>query len=173
MNITFQTVYDQKALRTMARALRKTLRKKHSRRSHVAGWAIAALGLLLSFASGEDGFAVTGKTVLTWLVVAVVIVTLIWEDHINGYFAGKRALPGTKHTMAVFDEEGYTSTNAAGETRWKYENIQTVAETAEYFVFVLNVNHGQAYSKQNMTGGTAEEFRAFLEGKLGKPVEQI
>lgn len=173
MNITFQTVYDQRALRTMARTLRKTVRKKHSRRSHVAGWAIAVLGLLLSLIPAEDGFAVTGKTILTWLVVAVIIVTLIWEDHINGYFAGKRALPGTKHTMATFDEAGYTSFNEAGETRWKYENIQTVAETAEYFVFVLNVNHAQVYDKQNMTGGTAEEFRAFLEEKLGKPVKQV
>ena len=77
MNVTFQTVYDQKALRTMARALRKTVRKKHSRRSHVFGWIVAALGLLLSFLSGEDGFTVTGKTVLTWLVVAVIVVTVV------------------------------------------------------------------------------------------------
>ena len=173
MNVTFQTVYDQKALRTMARALRKTVRKKHSRRSHVFGWIVAALGLLLSFLSGEDGFTVTGKTVLTWLVVAVIVVTLIWEDHLNGYFAGKRALPGTKHTTATFDEEGYTSFNTAGETRWKYENIQRVAETKEYFVFVLNVDHAQVYQKENMSGGTAEEFRSFLEEKLGKSVEQV
>ena len=95
MNITFQTVYDQKALQTMARALRKTVRKKHSRRSHIFGWIVAILGLVLSLLPGEDGFAVTGKTVLTWLIVAVMVVALIWEDRLNGYFAGKRALPGT------------------------------------------------------------------------------
>ena len=173
MNVTFQTVYDRKALRTMARALRKTVRKKHSRRSHVFGWIVAALGLLLSLLPGEDGFAVTGKAVLTWLIVAVIVVTLIWEDRINAYFAGKRALPGTLCTTTTFDEEGYTSTNTAGETRWKYENIQLVAETAEYFAFVLNANHAQVYQKESMTGGTANEFRAFLEEKLGKPVEQI
>ena len=173
MNITFETTYDQKTLCAMARALRKTVRKKHSRRSHAIGWCVAVLGVLLSVLPGEDGFAVTGKTVLTWIVVAVIIVTLIWEDRINGYFAGKRALPGMKVTTATFNEESYTTVNAAGETRWKYENIQTAAETREYFVFVLNVNHGQAYSKQTMTGGTADEFRAFLEEKLGKPVEQV
>lgn len=173
MNITFETTYDQKTLCTMARALRKTVRKKHSRRSHIIGWCIVVLGLLLSLLPGEDGFAVTGKTLLTWLVAAVVAVTLIWEDRINGYFADKRALPGMKVTAAAFDEEGYTTVNEAGETRWKYENIQTVAETAEYFVFILNVNHGQAYRKQSIAGGTAEEFRAFLAEKLGKPVEQI
>jgi len=173
MNITFQTVYDQKALQTMARALRKTVRKRHSRRSHIFGWIVAVMGLVLSLLPGEDGFAITGKSVLTWLVVAVIVAALIWEDQINGYFAGKRALPGTKQTTSSFDEEGYTSVNTAGETRWKYENIQLVAETAEYFVFVLNVNHAQVYQKENMTGGTAEEFRAFLEEKLGKPVERV
>ena len=144
MNITFQTVYDRKALQTMARALRKTVRKKHSCRSHVFGW-----------------------------LVAVIVAALIWEDRLNGYFAGKRALPGTKHTTSTFDEEGYTSTNAAGETRWNYANVYTVAETRDYFVFVLNANHAQVYQKENMTGGTAEEFRAFMEEKLGRPVEQV
>ena len=173
MNITFETTYDQKALCAMARALRKTIRKKHSRRSHAIGWSIVVLGLLLSFVAGESGFVVTGKTVLTWFVVVAVAVTLIWEDRINGYFAGKRALPGMTVTTTTFDEEGYTSVNGAGETRWKYENLQRVAESTEYFVFVLNANHGQAYQKKSMAGGTAEEFRAFLEEKLGKPVEQI
>ena len=173
MNITFQTVYDRKALRTMARALRKTIRKKHSRRSHILGWIIVALGLLLSFLPGENGFVVTGKAVLTWMIVAIMVAALIWEDRINGYFAEKRALPGTKHTAAAFDEEGYTTVNEAGETRWKYENIQMVAETEEYFVFVLNVNHAQAYQKRSIAGGTVEEFRVFLEKKLGKSVEQI
>ena len=173
MNITFQTVYDQKALQTMARALRKTVRKKHSRRSHIVGWIVALLGLLLSFIPGEDGYAVTGKTVLTWLVVAVMVAALIWEDHLNGYFAGKRALPGTKNTTTTFDEEGYTSFNTAGETRWRYANVQLAAETTDYFVFILNVNHAQVYQKENMTGGTADEFRTFLGEKLGKAVEQI
>lgn len=173
MNITFQTVYDRKALQTMARALRKTVRKKHSRRSHVFGWLVAILGLVLSVLPGEDGFVVTGKTILTWLIVAVIVAALIWEDRLNGYFAGKRALPGTKHTTSTFDEEGYTSTNAAGETRWNYANVYTVAETRDYFVFVLNANHAQVYQKENMTGGTADEFRAFMEEKLGKPVKRI
>lgn len=171
--MTFQTVYDQRALRAMAQVLRKTIRKKHSRRSHIFGWIVVVLGILLSFSGGEDGFSITGKVVLTWLAVAVIVIALIWEDHINAYFAGKRALPGTKHTTTVFGEDGYVSSNAAGETRWNYENIQTVAETADYFVFVLNVNHAQVYSKRDVAGGTVEEFRAFMQEKLGKPIVKI
>lgn len=43
MEFTFQTIYNQKELTTMARALRKTLRKKKSRRSHVFGWIAVIL----------------------------------------------------------------------------------------------------------------------------------
>ena len=49
MEFVFETSYDQKGLTAMARGLRKTLRKKKSRRSHVFGWAVVVLGLLLSF----------------------------------------------------------------------------------------------------------------------------
>jgi len=173
MEFVFESVYDQQAVAAMARALRKTVRKKHSRRSHIIGWIVVAAALALSFTTGEDGFAVTGKTVLTWLVVLLMVVTLLFEDAINGYFARKRALPGTEHTTTTFDAEGYSSTNTAGDTRWSYENVQMFAEDVNYFVFVLNVNHAQVYDKRRMSGGTEAEFRAFLQEVAGKTVEKI
>ena len=48
MEFSFETVYDQKAVTAMAHGLRKTIRKKHSRRSHVFGWFVVALTLLLT-----------------------------------------------------------------------------------------------------------------------------
>ena len=47
MEFQFETRYDQKGLTAMARALRKTIRKKSSRRSHIFGWCIVALAILL------------------------------------------------------------------------------------------------------------------------------
>lgn len=35
MEFAFETEYGQKATATMARTLRKTLRRKHNRRSHI------------------------------------------------------------------------------------------------------------------------------------------
>ena len=49
MELTFETTYNQKAMTTMARALRKTVRKKHSRRSQILGWLITVLALLQHF----------------------------------------------------------------------------------------------------------------------------
>ena len=92
MEFKITTAYTQKALRIMAKALRKTSRKKHSRRSHIFGWIVAAFALLMSLPLGES-FVISAKTVVTWLVAAVLIAVLIWEDAINGYMAGKRMLP--------------------------------------------------------------------------------
>ena len=40
MEFTFVTRYDHKGVSTMAKALRKTVRKKKSRRSHIIGVAV-------------------------------------------------------------------------------------------------------------------------------------
>lgn len=173
MEFVFETSYDQKGLTAMARGLRKTLRKKKSRRSHVFGWVVVILGLLLSFNGGDAGFAITFKTVVTWLVVAVMIAALLFEDQMNGFFAGKRILAGSELAVTTFREDGYRSETGAGCTDWSYETVQAIAETGNYFVFLLSKNHAQIYDKTRMTGGTAEEFRAFITEKSGKTVQAV
>ena len=56
MEFTFETVYNQKAVTAMARALRKTLRKKKSRRSHIFGWIILVIAVLLTLPLGDKDF---------------------------------------------------------------------------------------------------------------------
>lgn len=170
MEFVFETEYNQRAMTAMAKGLRKTVRKKHSRRSHIFGWIVLALALLLSWVS--EGLAGTG-TLVTWAAAVVMLLTMIFEDWINGYVARKRMLPGTAHAKATFTEEGYHSETAAGNTRWKYENIAAMAEMNRYFVFLFGKNHGQIYDKRHLTGGTVEEFRAFMESKTGKVMETV
>ena len=169
MEFVFETDYDGKAMTAMARGLRKTVRKKHSRRSHVFGWIVIALGLLLSWPS--DG--VGSSNVVTWIAIAVMLIALLFEDRLNGFFARKKMLPGTAHSKAIFTQEGYRSETQMGSTEWKYENITAMAETARYFVFLFGKNHAQVYDKSSLTGGTAEEFRAFIREQTGKPVEAV
>ena len=47
MQFTFETQYNAKTMASMARALRKTIRKKRSSRSHLFGWIVFVLGLIL------------------------------------------------------------------------------------------------------------------------------
>ena len=92
MQYTFQTDYNQKSLSVMAKCIRKTARAKRSKRSHIFGWIVIALALLLSFSSGDEGFTITFRAVITWIAAAVMLFVLLFEDQINGYFAKKRML---------------------------------------------------------------------------------
>ena len=169
MEFVFETDYDRKAMTAMAKGLRKTVRKKHSRRSHIFGWIVIALGLLLSWPSEE----VKASDVVTWITIAVMLGALLFEDRLNGYFARKKMLPGTSHAKAIFTEDGYRSETQMGNTEWKYENITAMAETKDYFVFLFSKNHAQVYDKRTLTGGTADEFRAFMQEKTGKAIEIV
>ena len=165
---TFETTYNQKAMNTMARALRKTVRKKHSRRSHIFGWIITVLAVLLVLPIGEREVVFNFRTVITWAVIVIIVATLLFEDWINGYIARKRMLPGTAFALCTFGEDDYVSETKAGKTESKYENIETIAETKDYFVFLFGKNHAQVYDKNSLQGGSIEEFRTFLVKKTEK-----
>lgn len=170
---TFETTYNQKAMTTMARALRKTVRKKNSRRSHIFGWIITVLATLLVLPIGEREVVFSFRTVITWAVIVIIVATLLFEDWINGYIARKRMLPGTAFAICTFGEEGYVSETKAGKTEWKYENIETIAETKDYFVFLFGKNHAQVYDKSSLQGGSIEEFRTFLMKKTEKEIWSV
>ena len=57
MEFTFQTTYNQKAMKTMAMGLRKTIRKKRTMRSRIFGGIIVVLGLFLTLVPGENGLS--------------------------------------------------------------------------------------------------------------------
>ena len=172
MEYIFETNYDKKTLKTMARIVRKTVRKKHSRRSHSFGWTAVIFGILMLFLDG--GFThIDFQKIITGMAVLIIIIALLFEDQINGYIAGKRMLPGTKSAITKFTEEGYVSELKAGITAWKYENIELIAETTDYFSFVFGQNHAQLFNKNSLAGGTIDEFRVFIKDKTGKTIHQV
>lgn len=172
MEYIFETNYDKKTLKMMARIVRKTVRKKHSRRSHVFGWIVVILGILMLFLNG--GFSdINFQEIITGMAVLIIIIALLFEDQINGYMAGKRMLSGTKSAITKFTEDGYISEVKAGTTEWKYENIELIAETSDYIAFVFGQNHAQLFEKNSLTGGTIDGFRVFIKDKTGKQIYQI
>ena len=173
MEFTFETSYHQKALTTMARALRKTIRRKRSRRSHILGWMVMIMGALLAINSLRSGVVLSAKNIVTWIAILAIFLVFIWEDALNGYIAKKRMLKGTEKATSVFTEEGFTSTTEVGKTEWKYDKIMMIADTKGYFVFIYSANHAQVHDKSSIQGGTAEEFCKFIEEKTGKKVVKI
>ncbi len=173
MQFTFETLYNQKTLSVMAKCIRKTVRKARSKRSHIFGWVVFASALLLSFYSGDEGFTITINKVVTWIVALAIPITLIFENDINGYFARKRLLPGTEKAVSVFDTENtesFISETAVGKSEFSYDKIGLIAETDGYFVFIFSSSHAQVYDKNNLSGGTADEFRKFINKVTGKEI---
>lgn len=173
MEFTFDTVYNQEAVTAMAHGLRKTIRKKHSRRAHVFGWIVIALVLLLTLPLDGEPLVIEGRTVVTWAAGLLVLLSLLFEDKLNAWIARKRMLAGTDRAVSTFTQDGYCSESAMGKTQWRYENIHQITEDEHYFIFVFDRSHAQVYAKQGMTGGTAEEFRAFIAQRTGKQVQII
>ena len=173
MEFRFETTYDQKGFTAMARALRKTVRKRSSRRSHVFGWCVIALAVLLVAVERLLDEPWTLRDTLNCGVGAVLIAVLLTEDQVNAFAARKKMLPGTSAAKSVFTEESYTSTTEVAVSEFHYEAVQQVCETADYFVLLFSRQHGQIYDKSTLSGGTAEDFRTFITEKTGKSIISI
>ena len=166
MEFTFVTDYDLPGLTAMARGLRKTVRRRHSRRSRILGAVVLVLGILLSW----PGEVITFRHILTWAVLAIMVLVMAFEDRLNGFLSRKRMIPGTEHARSVFTEENFRSETDVGTTEWKYDKITAMAETRDYFVFLYGKNHAQLHDKRSLTGGTVDQFRAFLQEKTEKSI---
>lgn len=170
MEFSFETRYDARAMTLMAKALRKTVGKKRSVRFRIFGWAIAGLALLVLL---RRGFVSDFGSVVMLAAVLAILAVLLFEDRINGYAAEKQMLPGTEKTVTVFRESGYVSETDAGKSEWNYEKIAAIAESTDFFVFIFGENHAQLYDKRHLQGGTAEDFRRFIEAATGKQVQPM
>ncbi len=173
MEFTFETAYNQKALTAMARGLRKTVRKKSSKRSHIFGWICIVLAILFIIPMGSETFVLDGKMMVTILATAAILLVFCFEDKLNGYIAKKRMIKDLDKAVCTFGEESYISETNVGKSEFKYDRVQALAETADYFVFVFDFSHAQIYDKKQLKGGTLEEFRKFIEAKTGKEIQVI
>ena len=173
MQFEFETIYNQRAVTAMARALRKTIRKKKNRRSCILGSVISAAGLLLVIKSASEGDFFSFNAIVTLIAVIAMITAMIWQDAMNGYFARKKVLPGTERSKSVFTEEEFCSETDVGKTEWKYDKIIGLAETKDYFVFLFSTSHAQVHDKQTLAGGSTEEFRRFIEETTGLKMQKV
>lgn len=172
MEFIFETIYDQKGISVMAEALRKTIRRKRSKRSRIWAVIIIIFALIISFPQKEE-FVLKSNTIITWIVVAIMIVVLLFEDKINGYIARKRIITGMNKSITTFKEESYISETNIGKTEFYYDNIKIIAETNEYFIFIFDQSHAQIYDKNGLKSGTLEEFKSFIERKTETKIEKI
>ena len=70
MEFKCETVYNQEATTIMAKAIRKTARKKKSRRSHIFAVIVIILAFLLTLPLGDKEFVINFRTIITWIIAA-------------------------------------------------------------------------------------------------------
>lgn len=162
---SFETDYDMNTFISMARALRMTIRKKHSKRSHIFGWGVVVLGIAFTFLGDVRVLHITA--------IAAIALALLFEDRLNGWIAMKRMLKGMEKVKSDFYEDRYVSATDIGTTEWHYDKIKAIAEDKDYFIFLFSESHTQAYDKRKMTGGTGVDFRNFIMQKTGLNVQRI
>ena len=178
MEFVFVTDHDQKAFTTGAMVLRKTVRRSLSIIIRVIGCIIVAMLLLFTmlpfiFMLDDREFLMLGMIVAVPVViffVLIIVLPFVFEDYLNGFIAKKRALPGTSKTTAVFTAEGYTITTEIAKTEYQYNSASLIAETNDYFVFVLGNNYAQIFSKKGICRGSVDYFREFIVSMTNKPL---
>lgn len=169
MEFIIETAYDQPAMKALAKGLRKTLRKKRSRRSHILGIVVIILGSVLLLSKEMFDF----QSAVTAAAVIAIIFALFWEDALNGHIAKKRSLPGLEHAVTTFRDADYHSVTELGETTFFYDRIQALAETKDHYIFIFSPNHGQVYSKSGLIQGTEAEFKLFIEKRTNLSFTEI
>ena len=174
MEFHFTTVYDRACLTAMAKALRKTVRRRHSRRTNLFGILLIAFVLLMWLPIFEGRKSADFGDIVSLVAIIFVAIVLWKEDSLNAFLAAKRMLPTSRNVEATFTQTGYRSVTAAATTEWTYENmtLAAICDVGDYVVFALNKTLAQAYDKRSLTGSSIEEFYAFIEEKTGKRVEK-
>ncbi len=169
MEFTCHTTYNQKALTAMARAVRKTVRAKRSRWIRIYAWMIIGLLLVSLWLSWGNLW----QTAANCAVIAALLLIRWKEDAINGYFAKRKALPGTDCSDTSFYSDHYLVKTAAAESKWHYDKILAMAETRDYLIFVMGKNHALAIEKASLSGGSIQAFCRFIEEKSGQKIQNV
>ena len=170
MEFVNRTVIGDKELAALSRGTRKAVRRRRGIVVRIVAGLIIALNLLFAWASWKVGDS------RWWVNVAVAVFLLVVttrEDWFHLKFSGRTVQPEAREVVSSFGPEGYTQTSKASDSRFQYDQIQSVCETPEYFLFYLDRHLGQIYAKNGFTKGTAMAFREFISRKTGLPVRNI
>lgn len=170
MEFVNRTVIGAKELAALSRGTRKSMHKQRSIIVQILAVLIMALNLLFAWASWRVG---DGRWWLNAAVAVFLLVITLREDWFNLKLTGSYVQPDAQEVTSSFGPEGFTQVSRAAEGQFRYDQIQAVCETAEYFLFYLDHNLGQIYDKNGFTKGTAMAFRMFICAKTGLQIRNI
>lgn len=170
MEFVNRTVIGSRELAALSRGTRKTLHKRRSIVVQVLALVIIALNLLFAWASWQVGDI---RWLLNGAVAVFLLVITLREDWFNLRLTGRYVLPDAQEVTTAFGDEGFTQTSKAAEGQFRYDQIENICETSDYFLLYLDHNLGQVYDKKGFTKGTAMGFRDFISRKTGLQMRNI
>ena len=170
MEFVNKTVIGSKELAALSRGTRKTEHRKRSLLVKLLALLIIALNLLFAWASWRVGDI---RWLLNGLVAVFLLVITIKEDWFNLKLMGSYVQDDAREVTTTFGPEDFTQVSKAAEGKFRYDQIQNICETSEYFLLYLDHNLGQIYQKNGFTKGTAMAFREFISKKTGLQVRNI
>ena len=173
MKFHFETNYDLRALTSMAKGLRKTVRSKESKRNHTMCIAMAVIMLVMVLVNGSAALEPTFWNVLNWIIIVVLILSVLFDDMVNAYLSQRRKVVGREKTAVVFSADKYQLITAKRSSTWYYTRIAALAEDKEFFVIVLNESNAQVFKKSTLKDASMDEFRTFIKQATGKEIVQM
>ena len=173
--MTFEIHSDitNRSMTIASRAMRRVLRRKRNIIWAIYGWSVFFINTLLLIPFDGEPFTLDAGTVISLLVEVMLLSALLFQDRINGMIACKNTLAGTKNYHIMFGEESYTVVTEVTTSTFRYELIDAMAESQDYIIFLMKKRYAQPLDKRTLTGGTAEEFKRFLEEKTGKTFRRV
>lgn len=173
MDFTFETIYDLRAMTAVAKAIRKVLRKRNSLIMRIFGLIVVAVGVYLSTPLSGREMSFSVRSIISYVALLFIFVTVFFEDMINGLMARGRLPRGDYYADAMFTDEMFTVGSDAKKASWQYHRINHLAETKYYYIFIFSEHHAEAFEKESLAGITDEEFRAFILEKTGKQFHKV
>ena len=126
--IVIQTTLDRKAMTTLARITRRTLRRGRNGPVRMLAWFVVVLETFLTWVyirGGQGGWPVN------MLLAVIMLACILTEDQVNGMVSLRQILPASREVNATFRDSGYVHRAQSGESWWPYHQIRAVVETED------------------------------------------
>lgn len=169
------TTYDLRTLYTLSKVGAAVKSRWKSLIWRLIGLAIAVfmigMGTLALFSmSNMEIFGVI--YLLCGIAAGVWSLFLYW---IRAWGVQRFFMNGTQKQSFAFGEDSYEVTveGIVEHGREEYGEVLRLVETKDYFLLFMEKNAAHILPKRNLTGGTPEQFRAFLEEKTGRTAQQM
>ena len=170
MEFVNRTVIGNKELAALSRGTRTTEHRNRSLLVKLLALVLIVLNRLFAWASGRVGDI---RWILNAAVAVFLLVITVKEDWFNLKLMGSYVQEDAREVTTTFGPEDFTQVSKAAEGKFRYDQIQNICETSEYFLLYLDHNLGPIYQKNGFTKGTAMAFREFISKKTGLPVRNI